>query len=543
MATLSLREVFAQAAGLRRLVGDVPTQEFALIRLLLAILHDAAEGPEDIDDWTELWRSADSLDVVQPYLERYRGRFDLLHPENPFFQVAGLHVGSGDIASLNKIVADVPNGDPYFSMRMPGVDRLDFAEAARWVVHTQAFDISGIKSGVEGDPRTKGGKVYPLGVAWTGHLGGVMVEGHTLRETLLLNLVAADAESVSFKEEDCPAWRREQCGPGASDPLALASRPYGPRDLYTWQSRRLRLYHDDEGVYGVVLGYGDPLGPQNMQMLEPMTGWRRSQAQEKKHNLPLVYMPREHDPARAAWRGMAGLIPDMPGKGGAQSGDPAALLRPRVLEWMAQLTNEGILPQGYLVRTRIVGAKYGTQQSIIDELVDDSVAMPVAVLRSQDPRYGQAAVMAVGDADKAVKALADLAGDLARALGAEADKHRDAARDRGYGELDSPYRLWLRNLGESGDPDRERAEWQRRTYRIIRGLGRELLDHTTAAAWEGRVVDKQWFDDTSADRWFRIRLSNALPRAFEESESPGGPPGEPGSEPRSSDTESAEGDE
>lgn len=58
-AELSLRQVFAQAGDVRRIVGDLPTQEFALVRLLLAIVHDTLDGPEDIDQWGELWADPD----------------------------------------------------------------------------------------------------------------------------------------------------------------------------------------------------------------------------------------------------------------------------------------------------------------------------------------------------------------------------------------------------------------------------------------------------------------------------------------------------
>ncbi|WNI23811.1 type I-E CRISPR-associated protein Cse1/CasA [Streptomyces sp. ITFR-16] len=514
---LSLLDVFSRATTVRRLVGDVPTQEFALLRLLLAILHDAVDGPEDVDDWAELWESEDAFEAVPAYLERHRARFDLLHPQTPFFQVAGLHTEKQEISSLNRIVADVPNGAPFFSMRVPGAGRLGFAEAARWLVHTHAFDTSGIKSGMVGDDRVKGGRVYPQGVGWAGNLGGVVAEGANLRETLLLNLVAPDNNTLRFRDGDTPAWRREPLGPGADSALNLAARPTGPRDLYTWQSRRVLLHHDDTGVYGVALGYGDPLVPRNKQPVEPMTGWRHSEAQEKKHGLPQVYMPREHDPTRGAWRGLASLLQDVPARGGAQSGKPAATLRPGLLSWMARLVYEQALPRGFLLRTRIVGARYGTQQSVIDELIDDGVTMPVVLLHAQDERYGRAAIDAVGDADLAARALGDLAGDLARAAGSDPEARRLDARERAYGELDGPYRLWLRHLGESDDPARERWAWQAQAYRVIRELGRELLDSVTTTAWEGRVIDlgqgPQWFDDTSAEKWFRIRLRKALPRA------------------------------
>ncbi|QMU18110.1 type I-E CRISPR-associated protein Cse1/CasA [Streptomyces pristinaespiralis] len=80
---LSLREVFAQAAGLRRIVGDLPTQEFALVRLMLAVVHDALDGPQDIEDWSDLWADERCFAPVDAYLDAHRGRFDLLDAQAP----------------------------------------------------------------------------------------------------------------------------------------------------------------------------------------------------------------------------------------------------------------------------------------------------------------------------------------------------------------------------------------------------------------------------------------------------------------------------
>ncbi|MGW0658092.1 type I-E CRISPR-associated protein Cse1/CasA [Streptodolium elevatio] len=519
-AELSLREVFSQADDIRRLVGDVPTQEFALMRLLLAVAHDVLDGPADLEALRDTWERP-FVDVPD-YLDRNRERFDLLHPTEPFFQVPGLRTAHDEVASLNRIVADVPNGEPFFTMRLPDVARLGFAEAARWVVHAQAFDTSGIKSGAVDDSRVKSGKGYPLGVAWAGNLGGVFAEGRNLRETLLLNLVASDAPSMRIARDDKPAWRRPHCGPGATRAAEMSGRPSGPRDLYTWQSRRLLLHHDGTAVTGVVLAYGDPLAPGNgMQGSEPMTGWRRSKAQEKKLGRPLVYMPREHDPTRAAWRGLAALL----FSGGredaaAQRADAADSLRPRVLDWIARLANNGLIPNDSLIRARTIGAVYGTQQSVIDETVDDSVTMCVVLLHEGDPRYGQVAVDAVADAHAAVVALGGLAADLAQAAGADAIPRRDAAMDIGYASLDGPFRSWLRELGSAADPFEARRTWQRRAHGIVGLEGDLLLASAGQAAREGRLIaGKQapiWLDDTAAELWFRGRLKRALHEPFGE---------------------------
>ncbi|WP_256069799.1 type I-E CRISPR-associated protein Cse1/CasA [Streptomyces sp. DvalAA-14] len=532
---LSLLEVFDQARGIRRLVGDLPTQEFALVRVLLAILHDAlSDGPEmgpapaDIDAWEELWLAeAPFAAPVADYLHLHRDRFDLLHPQRPFFQVAGLHTAKDEVFSLNRIVADVPNGEPFFSMRMPGVDRLGFAEAARWLVHAQAFDPSGIKSGAVGDPRVRAGKGYPLGVGWAGNLGGVLVEGDTLHETLLLNLVAADTAHQRFGDGDRPAWRTAQpCGPAEADDVAL--RPYGLRDLYTWQSRRIRLHHDADGVRGVVLSYGDRLEPHNKQGYEPMTGWRRSPAQEKKRGEPQVYLPREHDPARMAWRGLRGLLSDRE-QGSEQRQDGADYLRPRIVEWVARLTTEGFLPRGHLIRTRIIGAKYGTQQSVVDEVVDDGVLMPVVLLHESDPRCGQTALDALKDAEEAVIALGSLATDLAAASGCDPEPRKQAALDLGFGTLDTPYRRWLRDLGTAAEPAGHRDRWKRDLRRLVGDLGTALLDDAGLTAWEGRVVDSRggprWLNDAAADLRFRTRLNRLLATGTDGAPEP--PPAQP----------------
>ncbi|MEF3117535.1 type I-E CRISPR-associated protein Cse1/CasA [Streptomyces chrestomyceticus] len=529
---LSLRDLFAQARELRRLVGDVPTQELALLRLLLAVVHDALDGPADLEDWEDLWQADEPFAPVLDYLLRHQDRFDLLHPERPFFQVSGLRTEKDEIASLNRLVADVPNGDPFFAMRRPGVDRLSYAEAARWLVHAHAYDTSGIKSAMAGDHRAKAGKVYPLGVGSAGTLGGIFAEGANLKETLLLNLIALDegivevADHAGIGGEDRPAWRREQpFGPGPRGAASDLSRPDGLRDLYTWQSRRIRLHAEDGAITGVVLGYGDPLTMSAPWKLEPMSGWRRSPAQEKKQGRPLVYMPQQHHPSRAAWRGLDSLLhtrraaTDDSGRGVPVS------LPSGIVRWSSMLTTESFLDPQALIRLRLIGAEYGTQQSVVDEIVDDSVALPAVLLHREHAAFRTAAVDAVTDADEAVRALGHLAGDLARAAGTDAAPATQTARDLGFGTLDGPYRQWLATLAAYSDPQEARKQWQATVRRCILRLGRDLLNSAGPAASEGRVTDlpgygPTWVNDARAETWFRRRLNKDLPDVVDRS---GGP--------------------
>ncbi|HKT04805.1 MAG TPA: type I-E CRISPR-associated protein Cse1/CasA, partial [Rugosimonospora sp.] len=183
---VSLLDLVRYAHELRAIVGQPATQEFAILRLVLAVLHAATRGPTT-DSWSDMWR-CDRLpvDAVGAYLDRYRERFDLLHPRAPFYQVAGLQTAKDEVFGLERLIADVPTGPRLFTGRSgEALRQISFGEAARWLVHAQAFDVSGIKSGAVGDSRVKKGKGYPIGTGFAGSLGGVFADGDTVRETLL----------------------------------------------------------------------------------------------------------------------------------------------------------------------------------------------------------------------------------------------------------------------------------------------------------------------------------------------------------------------
>jgi CRISPR system Cascade subunit CasA len=175
---------------------------------------------------------------------------------------------------------------------------------------------------------------------------------------------------------------------------------------------------------------------------------------------------------------------------------------------------EGELERGFLIRARVIGPKYGTQQSVIDEIVDDHVCMAVVLLHGQDREYAQQAVGAVTDADNAVNALGDLATDLAHAAGTETEGPRSTARDLAFGELDLPYRMWLEGLAGAGDPHEERVAWQRQVHRIVGGLGDRLMAAAGNAAWQGRTVavknGTEWLNSALAGKWFRAALGRCL---------------------------------
>lgn len=511
-ATYSLREVFRQAGHIRQLTGELPTQSFALLRLLLAIVYRAVEGPVGVDDWVALrdhW--PDVVADIDAYLTRHRDRFELFDEVAPFYQVAGLRTAKGEALPVRKIVADVPDGVQYLTLRTgSGIESLSVDEAARWLVHVHGFDPSGIKSGLVGDPRVKGGKVYPLGTAWAGQLGGVHLFGATLRDTILLNLVARDVDDDAGWA-DLPPWERPPLTAG--EEVAGGRPPRGVVDAYTWQSRRVRLVGAGRRVTGVVLGYGDPLSPQNRASVEPMTAWRYSEPQSKKAGRP-VQMPRAHQLGAQPWRGLEALLA-LGGTAEARQGRA-----PGVVEWASELTDAGALVGGHAVRTRAIGMVYGSNSSVIEDIVDDSLTLPADLLRNDAAQLRLTAVGQVERARDAVTALAGLARNLAAAAGADAtDGDADRARELGYAVLDGPFRSWLIGLRPDELHADAAARWQRLARESLEPLARELIAAAPPSAWVGRQVRGRLLDVGVAEEWFRKALGQALPRAWPE---PGG---------------------
>lgn len=513
---VSLRELFTQAHELRMISCELPTQTFAILRLALAILHRATGGPPGESAWRALWRSPTLPGDVGEYLDEYRDRFDLLHPDTPFYQVAGLRTAKGETFGLERIVADVPNGHQYLTSRAgSGMEKMSLSEAARWVVHCQAFDPSGIKSGAVGDSRVKGGKGYPIGVGVVGSLGGIYLEGQMLRETLLLNLVPVGPGLLSTDERDLPAWER---GPyGAKEESDTTRGPFGVLGLYTWQSRRLRLYGARNGITGAMVANGDKIEWQDRHLMEPMSVWGRSAPREKELKRTPVYLPRPHDSSRALWRSLTTLLPQpLP-----SNGEPSQRLSPLVMQWLARLSNRGIVGNDFTVSPRAVSVTYGSQQAVIDQVFGDFLTMNVHVVR-EDSALRSCVVDSADDAEKAVRLLRTLANDLVRsAAGSGVDNGTgDRAAEAAYGQLDRRFRGWLARLTLASDPVEERTLWQRVVRKTVERLAADLILGAGPTAWVGHTIKDRngmevHYSSSQAEAWFRTRLRKTLPLACE----------------------------
>lgn len=508
----SIRGLFHQSEGIQSIGGEVPTQTFAIQRVLIAIMHRGITwSSRPAETWEAIWNSGRlPIETLDEYLDQIHERFDILHPTSPFYQVADLATAKNEFKPVEHLIADIPANTKYFTNRSgTSAERLTFAEAARWLVHCQSFDASGIKSGDPRDPRVKGGKGYPIGTGWAGQLGGVLFEGATEFETLMLNTVLRRTDGTPLPASDGPLWERPPQGPMPRP----ATEPLGPIDLLTWQSRRIRLQHNDEWVTGALICNGDPLVSHNRFDNEFMTGWRYSEPQSKKFGEDR-FLPRQHDPSRALWRGMNALLADVDDPPGRQPKSKA----PGVSSWISYLTVNDHLMDETVIRPHATGLQYINNASVIGESFDDSLQIRAALVgHASEARL--TANRAVTVADTAVAALTNLAGNLAHAAGGSTDGPRESARLRAFFALDAPYRHELKDLTEATDFHQFLAAWQRQVRQTVAALGSELIENAGVPAQIGRDIDDGFIDASLAAKWFWSALRKALPDAFDEATS------------------------
>lgn len=505
LVELSLRDVLTQAPALRCLSGELPSQDLAILRILLAVLLGsvrpgrARTQTQAEELWLAWWGADQFPSTVGSYLDAVHDRFDLLDPTAPAFQVAGLTTASGNTTGLAKLIADLPANAALFTTRGGReADQLCLAEAARWLVHCQAFDPAGIKTGAQGDERVKGGKGYSMFYpAWTGNIGAVVLHGRSLFQTLMLNLPV-----LSSGPDDLPVWDRPPLGPAVDHGHLV---PRGPADSFTWPSRRIRLIIRGGMAVDAQISNGDRLEPNDRFTTEPMCAWRLNQTQSKRG--AVVLTPVRHDATKRIWQGLGPLL--------ASSSSEHAL-GPAALDWLAGLVHEGALSTNTTLSLQIVGLEYGTQNSVISGAVDDRLMASVAAMT--DPVLVQMAVHAAELVRSAVIQLANLASNLDRAAGGEGQGSiRDGAFELGYSQLDLPFRRWLRTLHDDTLPEAALAGWSDTVRTTLTASADQLTRDAGRAALAGREVStgkdtSTWLDAGLATLWFRAALNKLCPR-------------------------------
>ncbi len=516
---VGIRGAFERSTQIAHLASELPTQNAAVLRMLLAVCYRVIPAPTR-DAWVQVAQGGLPVDDILAYCEKWRDRFFLFGGAHPFLQAPTLRTAKDEVSGLEKIIADVPNGSQFFTTRNgAALERISAAEAALWLLHAMAFDPSGLRTGAVGDLQSPNpnGTQSPIGPSWAGQVGMVILRGETLDETLVLNLVPPDSGNLQgprpwetpcvWEDADAPtAVRRDYVD--EPEPISIAR-------ILTWPSRRIRLVGDRDGVTGVVLAQGDKLGPQQMQRYEPMGLWRCSDPQSKKFK-DITYMPRLFEPGRALWRAVPGMLPTPRNVQAYDKSNTPEFQTSATLSFRAALASVYGNSLGR-VRIEAVGVAYGPQNATIEDIYHDEVALNSALFSEGAESLGQLVDRSVEIVEDVARIIANLASNLARAAGASGDGagdgDRERARERFYGAVDAPYRRWLSALDATSDIDAARAQWDGTLRTIAQAVAQELVRATPDRAYVGRKDRGAYINTGIAENYFGAALRKALPRA------------------------------
>ena len=524
IADVGLLELLRRTTEIADLACELPTQSIAIQRLVLAIAYRVAP-PRDAHDWARQWDEGAPTEQMIEYLERWRDRFFLFGGRFPFMQVADLRTAKDVVSGLEKLIADVPNGEQFFTTRHGcALACIPPSEAARWLVHAQAYDPSGIRSGAVGDSQVKGGKGYPIGPSWCGHLGLVWLKGKDLDETLVLNLVPADAAQLrgveSSTEWGACSWEVSEAESAVRGDYSLLDPSGTPRDisiprLLTWHSRRVRLVGNREGVTGVVLAQGDKLAPQQMHRYEPQSLWRYSTPQSKKFKQD-VYMPRKYEAGRALWRNLPGTLPTVTTVQGVDKQPKQEFLPSATLSFHYQLDNASIeTAYPKVMRIQAVGVTYGPQEATFEDIYSDELTLSVAVMRVEHEDLSAEIDRQVRLTEEIARHVGNLAANLVRAAGESGDGAGDGARDRAkelfFSTVDTDFRTWLTQVdGRESARDAGRR-WERSLRQHALDIQAELVRGASSSAIIGRDTGRGYMNVGIAENYFRAALNKHLP--------------------------------
>ncbi len=552
---VSLRELFENAHDYRGLGGDTKTQDFAVLRFLLATLHtvfgrvnEAGEYHEEyfpngfdedklvsdrfkpgedecIDDkigyeeelletWESIWNQGQFPSAVEEYLDAWYDRFYLLGGEHPFYQVSydfmfGVQPDLVDSKkkggkifgkAINRVLTESEHKIALFAPKTPEMkDRLSYAELARWLLtfhgYTGTADKQTFRKKTELDIWSKG---------WLYDIGGLYVVGSNLFETLMLNLVLVHPEEVYGDRPQRPLW--ESTDEEIYEKYMNQPEIDNLAELYSVWSRA--IYIDPEQDFDKGF-FCSPVKLQEVrhedQFLEPMTLWRYREEGGKG-----FFLPRKHAVNQSLWRSF-GLIAKV-----EKREDGENIKKPGVIDWLevlrdpehSVLTDDDITLCGVGMESDGNATSWTPVNEIYDGLnLDEEILLDHAQIIWRNR---------INSEIELTKYIIEkVYGSFLRNIekirfGEGKGNLVNHKKEQAYFAIDAPFREWLENIHEGDDMDKTCLAWRQTLKKIMIREGDKNLEEASTRDYNGVEGDGGWINLPMALNIYRARLNKEL---------------------------------
>ena len=495
MKEVSLITLFENAEKYRCLAGEMATQDFAMLRFLLAVLHTVfsrvnADGEayefleidekfrqkeavseddeEEYNDalmetWKTLWQRGKFPSVVRKYLEAWKEHFYLLDEKYPFYQVTkeealprlqnnkntgfvtGSQINRTISESKNKMALFSPKGEEYKSKMQEG-------ELSRWLIMLQGY--------FGNTDKVKFCKEQSYSLGWLYGLGGIYLTGKNVFETLMMNFKITVDPVGNRIPKQMPCWEFsgeeniEKAFLGVEDNLA---------GLYTNWGRAIII--DSKMKFSKDINIGVVKMPKlevGALDIEPMTLWKKIRVESKGFD----FIPKIHIPGQALWRSYGLItIPD---------GAINDVREPGVISWYGKTRQ-------YWKNSHIgviaVGLKDDGQPMSklpINEIFDELFLHEIVLFE----KGAEGWVIRIKEVVEETKKVVD---SLYTNFLKEVSKIRHSNTfvreniDKVYYVIDKSFRDWLSGINESSSKEEKIKQWKENLIRIVEAQANELL--------------------------------------------------------------------
>ena len=532
---VGMKEFFENAHNYIALAGDTPTQDFAVMRFLLAVLHtvfsryDAdgnayemlemndrmqpKEEPEEdleeyedllMDTWKDLWNKGKFPEIVNEYLEKWRDRFNLFDDKYPFYQVTEKEIDVSKInkpapsevlgKNINRRISESANKIALFSPKYSSdlnKEKMSQDEFARWLLTFQSY--SGLS-----DKVIFGKEKYKASKGWLFDLGGVFLSSDNLFKTLLLNLQLKNFTNKIQK----PCWEF------SPEEVVQKQMSFEPIDniaeLYTVWSRAVCIKdYSPENAFSMSI-VKLPEVIHEDQFLEPMTIWRYNTTGDNKEK----FTPRKHQMNKSMWRSF-GLITETESE---ENPDPKNKKRkPGIIDCMIKKSD--FVDDKIIKINSISMEDDGNATSWVptNEVVDH-LYIDEAVFNDLEKEGWIYRINKVVDMTKEVVEFIykGFLNDINEIRNLESKDFANNGVELLYYEIDKPFRDWILSIDINDDKEKKITDWKNELSYLVFNQAEKIAKSSNSRDFIGISVDGTTKNIATAFNIFSARLNKKL---------------------------------
>lgn len=572
MKLVSLKEVFENAHLYDGLAGDTKTQDFAVMRVLLAVLHTVfsrfnAEGEEygffELDDkwgqvdeiideddaeeyeeelyntWHQLWDLKAFPSVIGEYLEKWRDRFYLFDEEYPFFQVTEEEIAREKLLvkgkspanptgvlghSINRLISESSSKKSIFAPKHDRTKKiLSPPEIIRWIITYQGYSNTSDEA-VFAEKRFLPGTSTTVTTSkgWLYNLGGVFFTGYTLFDTLMLNFPIVHPMGKYRNQAQKPCWERKPTE--VLEKLLEQSPLNNLAELYTHWGRAIYIdpqfnWHGNFEMNVVKIPEIDRVD----QFLEPMTLWYFHEG--NKYNRE-GFRPLTHDINQSIWQSFGLLTQSYLHTESIGINHPQC--KPGIMVWLERIhhmfSNVPITIHAVSMRSN----NKPNSWTPIDEIIDVLDIQSEILTDIQEAGWISRIVETVAEtktiASQIYKHFLNDIGEI-RIMRKQEEKGKMAKKiesktinafiDRNlqnfYFDLNDPFKEWIAALQPNDSKDERIFEWRKVLKQTALRHAENILKDIGPKDYTGFQEDGELKNVITVYNRFRYRLNEKLP--------------------------------